>query len=67
MLGGDQGFVMNGVAGDFSGRSVSGARDVNGDGLDDILIGAHRADPNGTVPAMWYLGKAMGRGRTIHD
>ena len=43
------GFVINGVAeGDLSGTSVSGAGDVNGDGLDDLIIGASHDDPNGS-------------------
>ena len=47
-LDGSNGFVINGIdAGDFSGRSVSAAGDVNGDGIDDILIGAEGANPNG--------------------
>ena len=47
-LDGSNGFVINGIdEGDFSGRSVSGAGDINGDGFDDIIIGADRADPNG--------------------
>ena len=49
---GSTGFVINGIdAGDESGRSVSSAGDVNGDGVDDLLIGAWRADPNGTINA----------------
>ena len=47
-LDGSNGFVINGInERDFSGISVSGAGDVNGDGLDDLLIGASSADPNG--------------------
>jgi flagellin-like hook-associated protein FlgL len=43
----DNGFVINGAsAGDIAGKSVSGAGDVNGDGLDDVIIGAPMAEPN---------------------
>ncbi|SGZ91413.1 Flagellar hook-length control protein FliK [Bathymodiolus thermophilus thioautotrophic gill symbiont] len=44
---GTGGFVINGEnAGDYSGVSVSSAGDVNGDGLDDLIVGAHQADPD---------------------
>jgi len=47
-LDGSNGFVIKGIdAGDFSGGSVSNAGDINGDGIDDLIIGADRADPNG--------------------
>ena len=47
-LSGTDGFAINGVADDdFSGVAVSGAGDVNGDGLDDVVIGAAYADPGG--------------------
>ena len=48
--GGDgaAGFVLQGIQVNFnSGNSVSNAGDVNGDGIDDLIIGAHDADPNG--------------------
>ncbi len=44
-LDGSNGFVLNGVdAEDYSGASVAGVGDVNGDGYDDIIIGAYVAD-----------------------
>ena len=47
-LDGSDGFQINGIdATDYSGKSVSAAGDVNGDGFDDIIIGAARAIPGG--------------------
>jgi len=48
-LNGGDGFVLNGAnGGDRFGKSISTAGDVNGDGLDDILISAQGADPFGS-------------------
>ena len=49
---GSTGFVLNGIDGyDASGASVSSAGDVNGDGFDDLIIGAFGADPGGDSSA----------------
>lgn len=82
-LDGSNGFVINGIdsgeiyqddsgltvfPGDLSGRSVSSAGDINGDGFDDLIIGARGADPNGTDAAgesYVVFGKAEGFSATL--
>ena len=51
-LDGSNGFRLDGIdAGDRSGFSVASAGDVNGDGFDDLVIGAYRASPDGRMEA----------------
>ena len=66
-LDGSNGFRLDGVnAGDFSGRSVSNAGDVNGDGFDDVIIGAPSAYPYGTGGYSYVVfGKASGFDATM--
>ncbi len=68
-LNGTDGFVLNGIdAYDYSGRSVSAAGDMNGDGFDDVIIGAFHADPNGFYSGESYVvfgGASVGAGGAI--
>jgi Ca2+-binding RTX toxin-like protein len=58
-LNGNNGFRLDGESRyDDSGHSVSGAGDINGDGYDDLIIGAHRANHNGSSYVVF--GKANG-------
>lgn len=51
----DSGWVLDGREGDWSGAAVSKAGDINGDGIDDVLIGAPSADPNGSNSGVAYV------------
>ncbi len=67
-LDGTNGFKIDGAsAGDFAGRSVASAGDVNGDGYDDVIVGAFAADPNGNLSGASYVifGKGSGFGASI--
>ena len=63
-LNGQNGFRLTGVApGDLNGVSASTAGDLNGDGFDDIIIGANQAGPGGKIYAgesYVVFGKATG-------
>lgn len=60
-----QGFSISGVAAnDLSGLSINSAGDVNGDGFDDVVIGAQSADAGGLYNAgqayVVYGGSGLG-------
>ncbi len=68
---GSGGFVINGIdIGDQSGYDVSGAGDVNGDGLADVIVGVPGADPNansGAGESYVVFGKAHGTAVELAD
>jgi len=60
------GFAIDGEAElDFSGHAVAGGGDVNGDGLDDVVIGAYGADPNGETSGRSYVVFGAGGGEVV--
>ena len=61
-LDGSNGFRLDGAPGDLSGVSISTAGDVNGDGFNDVIVGAVFADPHGSKSGSSYVvfGKASG-------
>lgn len=55
-LNGDNGFQINGVAaGDLLGNSVSGVGDFNGDGFNDVILGAPYGSSTGNESGTAYV------------
>jgi hypothetical protein len=55
-LDGNNGFVINSINEfDNSGWCVSGVGDISGDGIDDLIISANNADPNGKSSVQSYV------------
>lgn len=55
-LNGSNGYRLDGSApANQFGRSVSGAGDINGDGIDDVIIGAPFANLNDTQSGSTYV------------
>ena len=66
-LDGNNGFRLNGTTqGDYVGTSVSSAGDVDGDGIDDLIIGASGADNGASASGSAYVifGSRTGFGST---
>ncbi|MCE2517509.1 MAG: FG-GAP repeat protein, partial [Alphaproteobacteria bacterium] len=69
-LDGSDGFrVFGGNSGDESGFAVSSAGDINGDGIDDLIIGAPLADSRGNNTGVSYVvfGKNTGEDDVSFD
>ena len=63
---GEGGFAIDGEAElDFSGKAVAGGGDVDGDGLDDVIIGAYGADPAGDTSGRAYVVFGRGEGAPV--
>ncbi len=53
---GDQGFIVRGDhSGDYLGVMVAAGKDINGDGIDDLIVGSEDNDDGGTQAGAAYV------------
>ncbi len=64
---GSAGFVLDGLVNTQTGSSVSGAGDVNGDGVDDVIIAAARGGPGNTSRSYVIFGGRDSDGDGVED
>jgi Ca2+-binding RTX toxin-like protein len=65
-LDGDDGFTVEGEGNDGSaGAKVASAGDMNGDGLDDLILGVPGAGPNGAGASYVVFGQEGGLGANV--
>lgn len=64
---GSMGFVMNGTGDERFGSSVSGSGDINGDGYDDVAIGANRWANEGRLYIHFGRDRTAGAVRDVLD
>jgi hypothetical protein len=70
LLDDPSGFAVSGLTSDaLLGHSVSDAGDLNGDGFDDLILGAYNSDPNGSASGASFMvfGKVDGAEVDIQD
>jgi hypothetical protein len=70
-LDGSNGFTINGTQSDYFSYSVSTTRDINGDGIADLIVLNPDADPNGITNAgsiyVVFGGTNIGAGGSINQ
>ncbi len=54
-MGGADAVLTGSAAGDYAGYALAAAGDVNGDGFDDLLVGAHGEDTGGSNAGVAYV------------
>ena len=64
-LNGTNGFAINGISSGDRARAVSGTQDINGDGIDDVIVRTFEADPRDAGQNYVVFGSKNGFSSTL--